>query len=338
MASPLATVIIPNYNGRRFLPELLESLRAQRGVEFTIIIVDDVSTDDSVEYLKGQWPNVALIRNAQNVGFAASCNAGLRAATTPFVVLLNNDTHVEADWLAEGLRPFDVPDVGAVASLTLLAEPPHLIDTAGDIYSVAGGAVKRNHLCPRDSAEGIHSAPFSPSGVSAFYRRAALEKVGLLDERFESYYEDVDLGFRLSWAGYRCVFAPRSICFHHLSASYHPRSWRYHFNSARNAEIVWWSHMPRRARHLPAHVGFLAMQLAHKIWQGVGPAYISGKFAALGRIGHIVQKRRLSIGRATISASKLEERLVRDWWDLHVRSRPPRPIFDRASPDSGGRL
>lgn len=321
MASPLATVIIPNYNGRRFLPKLLESLAIQRGVEFAICLVDDASTDDSAGYVHDEWPTVRLIRNGRNVGFAASCNAGLRVATTPFVVLLNNDTHVEPDWLVEGLRPFDEPDVGSVASLALLAEPPHLIDTAGDVYSVAGGAVKRKHLCPRESAGDAIGAPFSPSGASAFYRREAIEKVGLLDERFESYYEDVDLGFRLAWAGYRCVFAPRSICYHHLSASYHPRSRRYHYNSARNAEIVWWSHIPRRVRFLPAHLAFLAMQCAHKAWQGVGPAYIAGKIAALGQWGHVQQKRRASVGRAKVSASKIEEQLVRDWWGLHVRSR-----------------
>lgn len=321
MAAPLATVIIPNYNGRTFLPKLLESLAAQRGVEFAICVVDDASRDDSAAFLQGQWPSVQLIRNDRNVGFAASCNVGLRAATTPFVVLLNNDTHVAPDWLVEGLRPFDEPDVGSVASLALLADPPHFIDTAGDVFSVAGGAVKRMHLCPRESAEGLDAAPFSPSGVSAFYRREALEQVGLLDEQFESYYEDVDLGFRLAWAGYRCEFAPRSVCYHHLSASYHPRSWRYHYNSARNAEIVWWSHMPRRARYLAAHFPFLAMQLVHKTWQGVGPAYVAGKMAALGHLGHIVQKRQASVGRASAPASKIEERLIRDWWELHVRSR-----------------
>lgn len=321
MASPLATVIIPNYNGRRFLPKLMESLSAQRDAEFTIIVVDDVSTDDSVAYLQGQWPNVRLIRNAKNVGFAASCNAGIRSATTPYVVLLNNDTHVEPDWLAEGLRPFDATDVGAVASLTLLAEPPHFVDTAGDIYSVAGGAAKRCHLLSRTDAGRLTDAPFSPSGVSAFYRREVVLQAGLLDERFESYYEDVDLGFRVAWAGYRCAFAPKSICYHHLSASYHPQSWRYHFNSARNSEIVWWSHMPRRLRYLPSHLAFLSFQLAHKIWQGVGPAYVAGKLAALAHLGHIVEKRRASAGCSTTPATTIDERLVHDWWALHVRSR-----------------
>ncbi len=321
MASPLATVIIPNYNGRRFLPKLMESLQAQRGVEFTTTVIDDASTDDSVAYLRAECPRVQLILNLKNVGFAASCNAGIRAVTTPFVVLLNNDTHVEPDWLVEGLRPFDAADVGAVASLALLAEPPNRVDTAGDIYSVAGGAVKRCHLQPRENAEGLTTPPFSPSGVSAFYRREAVMQVGLLDERFESYYEDVDLGFRLAWAGYRCVFAPRSICYHHLSASYDPRSWRYHFNSARNAEIVWWSLMPRRLRYLPAHLAFLAMQFVHKTWQGVGPAYVAGKFAVLAHGGHIVAKRRASVKRATTPASQIDERLVHDWWALHVRSR-----------------
>jgi GT2 family glycosyltransferase len=321
MASPLATVIIPNYNGRRFLPDLMASLQTQRGIEFTTLVIDDASTDESVGYMRAEWPRVQVIVNAKNAGFAASCNVGIRAATTPYVVLLNNDTHVAPNWLIEGLKPFDDPDVAAVASLALLADEQNCVDTAGDVYSVAGGAVKRCHLQPRESPEGLTAPPFSASGVSAFYHREAVMQVGLLDERFESYYEDIDLGFRLAWAGYRCAFAPRSICYHHLSASYHPSSWRYHFNSSRNAEIVWWSHMPRRLRYFPAHVAFLAMQLAHKTWQGVGPAYVAGKFAALARAGHILDKRRTSVKRAARLASQVEERLVHDWWSLHVRSR-----------------
>ena len=131
MADPIATVVIPNYNGLRHLPALLESLEGQTDSRFTITIVDDVSTDESVAYLQKQWPQVRLVCNERNIGFAGSCNAGLRLATTPFVVLLNNDTHVDPHWLAEGLRPFDQEEVAAVASLVLLADPPHLIDTAG---------------------------------------------------------------------------------------------------------------------------------------------------------------------------------------------------------------
>lgn len=329
----------------------MASLAAQSDPRCTITVIDDASTDDSVAYLRGQWPLIKLICHETNRGFATACNTGLRAADTPFLILLNNDTHVDSDWLAEGLRAFDAPEVGAVASLVLLAEPPHLIDTAGDVYSVAGGAVKRNHLRPRDTAVRLDRDVFSPCGASAFYRREAIAAAGGIDERFESYYEDVDLGFRLAWAGYRCVFAPASICYHHLSSSYDPAGWRYHFNSARNAEIVWWSNMPTRFRrkYLLAHLCFLAAQGANKLRQGRFLAYIAGKWAALRHVAHIREKRARNeclTGVAERSGSpsptrrrggaprlpedvynnrrteaRIESLLVRDWWKLHVRSR-----------------
>lgn len=332
MSETQATVVIPNYNGRRFLPRLMASLADQTERRFDVIVVDDGSADDGVSYLGEAWPDVQVICNPRNLGFAGTCNAGIRAAATPFVVLLNNDTHLDPAWMAEGLRPFADAGVGAVASLVLLADAPHPVDTAGDVYSVAGGAVKRGHLGPREAAEGLPAEVFSPSGVSAFYRREALDRVGLLDERFVSYYEDVDLGFRLAWAGYRCRFAPRSVCFHHLSSSYSSTGWGYHFNSARNAEIVWWANLPRRLRwrYLPAHVAFSLMQCGHKVLQGVGPAYVCGKMAALGRLGHIAAKRRQVRSIRTVGDADLAARLERDWWGLHVRARR------RAVDDAGG--
>lgn len=315
-----ASVVIPQYNGRRFLPALMESLAAQTRTDFEIIVVDDGSTDDGIDYLRQHWPNVRVQKNAANVGFAGSVNAGIRATAAPFVALLNNDTHVDRNWMAEALAAFDEADVGAVASLSLLAEPPHRIDTAGDVYTVAGGAVKRLHGMPREAVNGLSRDAFSASGVSAFFRRAALDQVGLLDEAFESYYEDVDLGFRLQWAGWRCVLAPRSVCFHHLSSSYGSTSWRYRYNSSRNAEIVWWSHMPRRLRrrYLHVHLFCLLLQGLAETRRGQGRAWLAGKWRALRMGGVIREKRRQDERLARIDDRALLARLQRDWFNVHV--------------------
>lgn len=323
MSDSIATVIIPNYNGLAFFPRLMQSLAEQSEKRFETIVVDDASSDGGVEYLRNNWPAVQVLVNRVNLGFAGTCNVGLHASKTPYVVLLNNDTHLDPNWLTEGLRPFDVPDVGAVASLTLLADEPDIVDTAGDVYSVVGGAMKRGHLGTRADAERLSPDAFSPSGVSAFYRREVVARVGYLDESFQSYYEDVDLGFRLARAGFRCVFAANSICYHHLSSSYSPKGWRYHFNSARNAEVVWWANMPLRLRwrFLPSHFLFLALQCGHKIIQGVGPAYICGKFATFAQVGNILRKRREISEISRINDDQLASRLITDWWGLHVRSR-----------------
>ncbi len=323
MPDAVATIIVPNYYGMRFLPALMASLSQQSERRFETVVVDDASGDESCEYLRREWPRVRVIRNERNLGFARSCNVGLRAAGTEFVALLNNDTYLDREWLGEGLRPFERAEVGSVASLVLLAAPPHLIDSAGDVFSVAGGAVKRGHLQPAEQAAELSERCLSACGASAFYRRAALEGVGLLDEAFESYYEDVELGLRLAWAGYECALAARSICYHHLSASYNPRGWRYHFNSARNAEIVWQAHLPGslRRKYAAAHLAFLAMQAANKYRQGCLRPYVAGKLAAARMGGHIRAKREAIESYARISGEQLEERLERDWWTLHVWGR-----------------
>lgn len=323
MADPIATVIIPNYNGMRYLPRLIDSLNAQTESRFEVMIVDDCSNDDSVAYIRQCGGRVRLITNEQNRGFAGTCNSGMRAARTPFVILLNNDTHVDPNWLAEGLRAFNAEDIASVASLVVLAEPPHLIDTAGDVYSVAGGAVKRNHLMPRETADSLSRDCFSASGASAFFRRDCVEQVGFLDETFESYYEDVDLGFRLAHAGYRCRFAPQSICFHHLSSSYSPTSWRYHFNSARNAEIVWQADMPPalQQKHRLARCVFLTLQGANKLRQGCFRAWYAGRRAAKSSSALVARKRLQCKANDAARIALIESRLVDDWWGLHVSSR-----------------
>jgi len=322
MGEPAATIIIPNYNGFAFLPRLLDSLAAQTRNDFAVCVVDDGSTDASVEWLKTR-PEVRLMVNLANLGFAGTCNAGLRAAASPFVCLLNNDTHLDPRWFEAAMRPFGESAIAAVQSLILLAEPPHLIDSAGDLYTTAGGAVKRLHKHPREAAAALPADCFSCCGASAFFRKAALDHSGLLDEAFGSYYEDVELGFRLHLAGWRCVLAPDSICYHHLNASYKPDGWAMHFNSARNAEIVWWAHMPDRLRwkHLLDHLAFLFLQFGAEILNRRAAAFVAGKRAAWRSRDLVRLIRAADRDRTRVSDDHIEAVLRADWWNLLVRPR-----------------
>lgn len=320
MAGAACSIIIPNYNGRRFLPRLMASLAGQSRRDFEIVIVDDGSRDGGPQYLAAEWPAARILQNPRNLGFAGTVNAGIRTTHTPFVVLLNNDTHVDPRWMEHALAAFDPSDVGSVASLSLHAAPPHVIDTAGDVYTVAGGAAKRLNGLPREAAESMPRDVFSASGVSAFFRRTALEQAGLMDRRFESYYEDVDLGFRLQWAGWRCVFEPRSVVYHHVSSSYAPTGWRYRFNSSRNAEVVWWSHLSPglRRRYLGAHLFCLALQGLAEARRGCLRPWACGKLAALRLRRRIAAKRRHDAAIAGIDDAAMLTRMEQDWYAIHV--------------------
>ncbi len=211
---PLCSIVIPTYNGRAFLETCLGSvvrnLPAGRTWATEVIVVDDASTDDTVPWVATHYPQVRLVCRPGNGGFCAAANAGLSAARGHFIQLLNNDTEVTPGWLEAGLAPFADPTVGSVAPLVLVRSDPGRVDSAGDAYTLAGWPTKRGHGQPAaDWTDRPLEDVFAASGSSAFYRAAAIRQVGGFDPLLGSYYEDVDLGFRLRWAGYRSVFDAR---------------------------------------------------------------------------------------------------------------------------------
>lgn len=211
--------------GRVWLPECIAALRAQTFRDFEIIVVDNASSDGSREWLAGQ-PDVRVIRNEANVGFAAACNQGIQASDAPFVALLNDDTRAEPQWLealVEGMsaaHPRQKKGIGSCASLMLFADRPGVVQSAGIAVDRAAIAWDRLRGCPADSAAALCACEvFGASGGAALYRRAMLDEIGLFDERFFAYLEDVDLAWRAQRAGWRCVYVPRARVLHHTSAT-----------------------------------------------------------------------------------------------------------------------
>ncbi|MDY7078702.1 MAG: glycosyltransferase family 2 protein [Chloroflexota bacterium] len=216
----LASVIIPNWNGAHHLPTCLESLRSQTHPLVEVIVSDNGSTDDSMELLARDYPEVLVLPLEENRGFAGACNAGMRAAQGEIIVLLNNDTEADPGWLEEIVAAFErYPEAGLVASKMLLFDQRDTFHTAGDFYRVDGTpgnrGVWQKDVGQYDQEEYV----FSACGGSAAYRRAMLDHVGLLDETFFFSCEDLDLAWRAQLAGYRCVYAPRAVVYHKLSAT-----------------------------------------------------------------------------------------------------------------------
>ncbi len=217
---PLVSVIIPNWNGAHHLPDCLEGLRRQRYRRFEVILVDNGSTDESLALLARLYPQVRVLPLSENRGFAPACNLGIRAARGEIVVLLNNDTEATPDWLQVVVSALDRhPEVGAVASKMLLFDRRDHFHTAGDFYRLDGTPGNRG-VWQRDEGQYDEEAyVFSANGGSAAYRRAMLDEIGLLDEDFFYSCEDVDLAWRAQLAGWKCVFAPRAVVYHKLSAT-----------------------------------------------------------------------------------------------------------------------
>jgi GT2 family glycosyltransferase len=292
------SIVIPSYNGRRLLEVCLASIVRCRpqDVPIEVIVADDASTDDTPEWIASTHPDVRVIRLPVNGGFVAASNAGIAVARGEIIHVLNNDTEVTPGWIDAGLAPFVDPTVGSVAPLVLVRSDPSRVDSAGDSYYFIGWPCKRGHGEP---AERWASRPaglvFGASGSSAFYRASALARTGAYDPVFGSYYDDVDLAFRLRWAGYSCVFAPDCRVLHEVSASYDHGKPVLQRRMARNAEILFWTNLPARwliAAAVP-HLAFTIAQGAWRLLRGRARPFIQGKLDAMRSVRELASHRRL---------------------------------------------
>ena len=209
------TVVIPNCNGMQWLSGCLKSLHNQDLLYFRIIVVDNGSTDSSVQFINSHYPQVEVIELPRNVGFAKAVNIGVEKSTTPYIAILNNDTIVYSDWLSGLLYKIESlpPDIAAISPKMLRMEDCNIVDDAGDELSWYGSATKRGYNEP-SSAYGDEVEVFSPSGGASLYRREFLVETGGFDPAFFAYLEDVDLGLRGKLLGYRYLYLPTAKVLH----------------------------------------------------------------------------------------------------------------------------
>jgi GT2 family glycosyltransferase len=214
------SVIILNWNGRHFLERCLESLEAQTFQDFEIVLVDNGSEDGSVPFLKEHFPQVRILLNRENTGFAAANNQAIRATDSEFIATLNNDTEVEPNWLEELVRAIETDErVGACASKMLFADQPGMINSTGIALDRAGIAWDRCGGEQDDPNEKEVTEVFGACAGAALYRRAMLEEIGLFDEAFFAYLEDVDLAWRAQWADWKTLYVPTARVLHFHSGT-----------------------------------------------------------------------------------------------------------------------
>ncbi|MHB0856755.1 MAG: glycosyltransferase family 2 protein [Anaerolineae bacterium] len=218
--APRASVIIPNWNGMGLLRPCLNSLRRQTIRDFEVIVVDNASTDGSQAALAEEYPEVRVLAQTRNLGFAAGCNAGIAAALGDVLVMLNNDTEVDPAWLAALVDALDrYPEAGSAASRIMLFDNRRVLHSAGDLYQSNGLPNSRGVWQPYGPPYDVEEPVFGGCGGAVAYRRAMLEDVGLFEEAFFMYCEDVDLNWRAQLAGWPCIYVPQAVVYHHLSAT-----------------------------------------------------------------------------------------------------------------------
>ena len=216
------TVIIPHWNGEDILRRCLLSLRKTRYKDFKILIVNNGSTDGSIPAVVKHFPEVRIVHSRTNLGFAEGCNLGIRSSTSPYVVLLNNDTEVTPDWLAPLVEVADKnPHVAAIQPKMLSIQNQKQFDYCGaaggemDIFGYPFAKGRIFDILETDYKQYDKSRYiFWATGATALLRRSALDRVGLLDECFFAHMEEIDLDWRFQLAGFRIQVIPGVVVYH----------------------------------------------------------------------------------------------------------------------------
>ena len=301
---PLLTIVIPNWNGQHLLGRCLTALHAQTWRDFEVIVVDNGSTDGSVAYLRKHFPEVRLIANAENRGFAAATNQGIRATQSQHVATLNNDTEADPGWLAAlvaGMKR--APDVGMCASTMLFADRPGVINSAGIAIDRAGIAWDRRGGEPDDPAAITPEEVFGPCAGAALYRREMLDAVGLFDEDFVAYMEDVDLAWRARAAGWRCLYIPQARVLHHHSATGKEGSPFKSFHLGRNKVWLLAKNYPARElwHHVPLAVLYDVAAVFYALLARRDLHALRGRLAGLRGIRRMWRKRSAPCPRGDVA-------------------------------------
>lgn len=299
--TPAASVVVVNYNGAGHLPALLAHLAEQTTRDFELLIVDNASTDGSPAILaeaanRMPFP-LQVIRNVRNLGFGPPTNQGIRRSSAPWIATLNNDTRPEPAWLQRMLDATTAAQesrLGMVGGKLLRAQNPAQIDSAGialDWTGIAwdwrGGdldAPTESDICP----------VFGPCAGAALYSRRMLDEIGLFDEEFFAYMEDVDLAWRARLAGWQAVLQPQARALHAHSATLGDASPRKRFLLARNK--IWMVAknypQPDLRHHLPQVAAYDVMASLYGAVTRGDLASLQGRVAAMKRLPSFLEKRR----------------------------------------------
>lgn len=280
-----ATVIIPNFNGIKYIADCLDSLfQLKEQALFQVVMVDNGSKDGSLELVKLQYPQVQIIAFAENTGFDHAVNAGIRQADTPYVILLNNDTVVLEGFVEELIKAIEEEErLFSVSSCMLMWQDHQLVDDAGDRYCALGWAYARGKGKPALQYD-KPAEVFSACAGAAIYRKTVFEEIGLFDEAHFAYLEDIDIGYRAMIYGYKNRYTPKAKVLHAGSATSGSRYnvFKTSLASANSVYLIG-KNMPllQVIWNLPFLLAGFLIKTCFFTVKGMGVAYVKGLFRGL---------------------------------------------------------
>lgn len=311
-------ILIVPWNSGAYLQRCLQCLCRQTFTDFQVVIVDNGSTDGATATLERDWPslNLQIKRLDRNYGFAAANNIGARLARSQWLALLNTDAFPEPDWLERLVHAAEnQPEFSFFASRQLQANTPDLSDGAGDAYHISGLAW-RNYLgYPAGQYNLEFKEVFGACGAAALYSREAFLDVGGFDEDFFSYFEDVDISFRLRLRGKRCLYVPDAVVHHIGSASLGLVSDFALYYSHRNLIWTFVQNMPTSLlwKYLPAHLIANSIYLTYYTLRGRGKILWRAKRDAITGLAHALRKRQAIQIRNQVALTDMSHVMEHGW-------------------------
>ncbi len=328
------SILILHWNSEQYIPVCLQKLATQTEQRFEIVIINNGSEVDAVTRLMASQPRLSfqIHHLPANLGFAAANNIGAQLARGKWLALLNADAYPEPDWLENLLKAAEAnPEYTAFSSRQIQFHEPEKLDGAGDAYHISGLAWRNDYQLPSQTHGLKKKEIFSPCGAAALFSREAFLNAGGFDEDYFSYFEDVDLGFRLRLNGEKCLYVPEAVVQHVGSASTGKRSDFSVYYGYRNMIWTFFKDMPAPLLWLclPLHIVTLAFFVIYLTTRGQGRVILKAIFDAVRGLPKMLAKRR-TIQRNRKASSRellqvMSTGLFEPYREFMQRNQRPRP-------------
>ena len=306
MKNPLISILVLNLNGKHLLKPCLESIFEQNFTDYELIVVDNNSNDGSAEYIKENFPNITLIENPKNLGFAGGNNTGIKACSGKWIFFLNNDTVLEKnclDFLTKHIKTEQL----VLMPLMLKADSPEFVDSAGDMLYPWGYAYRYNNVPANKFLESKEIA-LACCGA-AMFNRELVEKLNGFDEDFFLYYEDVDLSLRARHLGAKVWLVPQAKVFHKGSATVGKKTQSRLYYIERNRFFTKLKNFPLSTLIKYAPISFICSLYSFILWtkRGFLGTWIKSRVDMLKGIPKMLKNRKKIFAESKINTSEFEK-------------------------------
>jgi len=313
-------VVIPSWNAAEMIGKALRSLQKQ-SAKHVVIVVENGSVDDSAQLIEEQFPSVILLKQERNHGFAGGVNIGIRYALdqgAEAIALFNNDALADKDWLRNLVDTMKTDKKIGIVSCKQLRTDKKYIDSTGDFYSIWGLPFPRGRNQKDEGQYNRQEEVFSAPAGATLYSAEMFTEIGLFDERFFAYYEDVDISFRARLKGWKILYEPSAKVYHAVSATSSRLGSFTRYHSTKNFFMLYAKNMPGLLywKYLPLFTIQAARLLVGSLVRREGFAYVRGVLRAFMNTPHLIKERKRIQRSRVVSTEFIDRQLYHD--------RPPR--------------